>query len=736
MPDTNETALEQTFSDLAYTTLRDRASALLDYLIGFQMLKQEEDGKRAVGIFGFEIDEKVYYIPVFFLNGEIRGMDSLYSSDSDLFVPLIESWINSIINKRQLEVGESDTRGRNERGVRVPSYLRLKTLPSSHGAVNLKLGADQMATPREYDGIIDLPEALRQAGVVDMFKTAMARNPRLREAFEQFYNILDLTAAEPQQKTAAETRPVTIITSLTDEKVSDLSDKQREELMAGGVAVIDKRPEVSKSILYATEARRALENPTDGGLYDVLWGDGSVEPAFVLQATDSMPYVFVFRLSDGKHCKISASRVSILRQYSPAEYAKELDKAGKTPSEVRPNDVAVFASYDGTCSGGFCIRQRDEGINDGVVLVPEDLYHADVRGAHYDSNPVAYSQGPRDHRRHRVDPNERVTAIIVGGYGSKEPIYTENKLVVNDKGFRALIVNKATFKAEDHYVSEKYLDKKPDIILCAGDFGDFNTVMQQLQKTAQDLTLWKTDNQINIRDQRGAHTLNKVAALSHLMVNHGMAEGDARLLVDSVRADTETFYVKYAESFEGFPEVPGDDIDETFGNEVDAFHPGQVPISMRVPKNPTDNREFYTYQSPFGGGGHQGNGVGNSDGEGGNPLKTTLDAAQSGQKDVFDASVMGSLLKSHAPLELVDRFMPTIITGMDRVGRILFLLMWHYKEFEERYGENDLAELIDNLKSTFNDMGEVVMFLKKRTLSGDPDAYGLGVGANTIEGEV
>ena len=55
MPETNETALEQTFSDLAYSHLRDKSQALLDYLVGFQMLKQEEDGQRAVGIFGFEI---------------------------------------------------------------------------------------------------------------------------------------------------------------------------------------------------------------------------------------------------------------------------------------------------------------------------------------------------------------------------------------------------------------------------------------------------------------------------------------------------------------------------------------------------------------------------------------------------------------------------------------------------------------------------------------------------------
>jgi len=730
MPATNETMLEKTFSDLAYTTLRDRASALVDYLIGFQMLKQEEEGKRAVGIFGFEIDEKVYYAPVFFLSGEIRGLDSLYAVDSDLFVPLIESWINSIINKRQLEVGETDTRSQNERGVRVPSYIRLKTLPSSHGAINIKLGSAKMFEQREYDGVIDLPEALRQAGAVSMFKEAVLKFPKLREAVEQYYDMLDFTHPQPQQKQAAETRPVTIITSATDEKVSDLSDDQRKSIMEGGAAVIDKRPEVEKSVLYATEARRALENPTEGGLYDVLWGDGTVEPALVLWLTDQLPTCFVLRISDGMHCSISPHEVFTLRQYSKSEYAKKLDEIGKTPSEVRPGDVAVFASYSGVCSAGFCIRQKDSGINDTVVLSPNDKYWSGVRQAMFSSAPVGYGQAPDRVRWNRPDPNDRVTSIIVGGYGSKEPIYTENKLVVNDKGFRAIIVNHASFKSEKNWVDEGYADKTPDIILSEGDFGTYDTVIRQLQKSAQCLVTWKTDNQINVRDQRGTHVLNKTAALKHLMVNHGLGESDARLVVDGTRGDQQEYYVKYASSFEGFPMFPPDDIDQTYGNEMTSMFPGQIPVSVRMPQTPADNREFYMYNSPFAGGGHEGNGVGQS------PLNSVVQAAQTGQKDVFDASVMGSLLKSHAPTELVDRFLPTIITGMDRLGRILFLLMWHYKDFEERYGENDLSELIDNLKSTFNDIGEVVMFLKKRSLAGDPDSYGIGTGANTIEGEV
>lgn len=734
MPETNETVLEQTFADLAYTSLRDKASALLDYLIGFQMLENEEDGKRAVGIFGFEIDGKVYYAPVFFLGGEVRGLESLYSEDSDLFMPLSESWINSIINKRQVEVGDTDTRDRSQRGVHVPSYVRLKTLPSSHGAVNLKLGAAKMSVPREYDGVIDLPEALKTAGAVKMFKEALFQHPRLREAYEQFYNILDLTEGEKQTKVAQEEKPVVLVNSVTAEGVSDLTDAQREQIMAGGVAVVDKRPEVAKSIVYSTQSRRALENPTDGGLYDVLWGDGTVSPAFVLDTARQMPSVFVLRLEDGKHCTIDPLKVFVLRQYPAAEYADQLEKIGKKPTEVKAGDVAFFASFSGETTDGFCIRDKQQGLGEIVALTPQDRYYSDATGGCFSSAPVGYGESPRRRPWGRVNPNDRVTRILVGGYGSKEPIYTENKVVVNDKGFRAIVVNRAKFETKDHYVEEKYEDKKPDILLSEGDFGDDNTVCRALEKTSQSVKFWKTGNQINIQDQHGTHTFNKTAALKHMLIGHGMGEQDARLIVDGARSDADVVQVKYAEGFEGLPPFPTDEIDTTYGNELNALFPGQIPINLRIPKTPEDNREFYMYQSPFGGGGHEGNGVG---GSGGIPEPSPLDqaqqAAQTGQKEVFDASIMGSLLKSHAPTELVDRFLPTIITGMDRLGRIMFLVMWHFDEFEQRYGENDIAEMIDNLKSSFEGIGDLIMFLKKRSLSGDPDSYGVGVGETEIE---
>ncbi len=738
MSETNETQLEQTFANLAYTNLRDKAQGLLDYLIGFQILKVEDEGKRAVGIFGFEIEDKVYYASIFFLNGEVRGMESLYSVDSDLFVPLTEAWINSIINKKTVAVGETDTRSRNERGVRVPSYIRLKTLPSSHGAVNLKLGEDmlsKMAGARSDETGLDLPEALRSAGATEMFKKAVFDIPKLREAFEKFYDVSDLTAAPAVVKVAAEKKekPVIVIDSVTADGVDSLNDEQRKTIMEGGVGVIDKRPEVDKSLLYTSETKGLLFNPEGGGLYDVLWSDGSVDPAFICPNSDPEPTVFVMSLQTGRYCEIQPRKVFCVRQYPVGAFIDELDKAGVKPSAVKPNDVCVFLSNTGQGTGGFCIKEKTDGLDGTTVFTTNDHYYMKVRDAQFSSYPTGYGQGPSQQRHGRVDPNDRVQTILVVANQKGEPQYTKNKLIINDKHFYAIKLNTFSLKDGD-YPMESYSDNKSEMLLEASCFGDEDTVIKQLTKSACAIKVWSTDHNITIDDGRSLQTLSKKAAYEHLMINHGLGYEDATIAIDDARTDAVVYHVKYASQFDPFPTFPPEDVDLSSGNELNQFFPGQIPVNLRLPKTPADNREFYMYQSPFGGGGHEGNGVSQGSQD---PLSSVQQAAETGQKEVFDASVMGSLLKSHAPTELVDRFLPTIITGMDRLGRILFLIFWHYDEFEDRYNnESDLSELIDNLKASFSDIGDIVLFLKKRSLAGDPDHYGVGGGENDIEGDI
>lgn len=747
MPNPNETALEKTFSDLAYSHLRDRSQSLLDYLVGFQMLKQEDDGKRAVGIFGFEIDEDYYYAPIFFLNGEIRGLDSLYSVKSDIFMPLTDDWVNTVINRRQLSLGESDTGSRSQRGVHVPNYTRLKVIPGGTGSINLKLASGEsvnMFGDREYVNEA-LPDALAQSGLTGIFKQAMVEHPRLRAAVEEFYSQIDFYD-RPQQKAAEEAEPVIIINSIADEGTDELTDEQRKELLDGGTIVIDKRPEVSKSQLYSTETKQVLENPEGGGLFDVLWYDGSVYPAVIAPTSAGTDKLFVFCPDMDKYGIVDRCSVYVVRKYTREEYLDWLRDNTKSASDCRPGEVAVFLSDAGEGTDTLCIEEVVTGA-DGITCYKCHTHYGDAVGR-YDrhvgrgdnGNPPhngfdeLFIGGNGDHeilnRSNRPrDPYNSVKEIIVVPQGNSVPRFTECKLIINDKCFRSLKVN--TFKLKNpkwdtsntaSEPQEVYNAPRYDAVLEYSDFGNWNTIHYAVNKLASDLQVWAREGETHIKCAAAdsfVSSRSEKEMLGHLMCDLGLGEQDARLVIKTAGATPLTFKLqqspKTAAEMLQLPESQDTDL----GGFMTSFHRQQVPFESLNQAQSEQNREFYQYYSPFGSG---------ADTEENEDTFGTIEkAVQTGEKEVFDAAALASLVKNHNPTDMVDRFLPTITSAMDRLGRMLFLIFWHYEDFEERYGENDLGEFIDNLRSVFEQLGDVIIFAKKRTLAGDPEHYGMGL---------
>jgi hypothetical protein len=98
-------------------------------------------------------------------------------------------------------------------------------------------------------------------------------------------------------------------------------------------------------------------------------------------------------------------------------------------------------------------------------------------------------------------------------------------------------------------------------------------------------------------------------------------------------------------------------------------------------------------------------------------MMTARRAAQTGQKEVFDTAMLGSLLKVLRQDNMVDRYMGDLMKGMDRLGRILFLYYWHGEAFEDRYGKQDMPELEDGLRNAFEGIGDIVLVLKRKAIS-------------------
>ena len=101
----NQRQFEDDFGALAYQFVQDRAPALVPYMLGFEVVDRNEDGSKAVGIFGYKVDDDFYYVPAFFLNNQVRGVDMILNKKTNQFVPLTEKWIDFIVNKHSIRIG-------------------------------------------------------------------------------------------------------------------------------------------------------------------------------------------------------------------------------------------------------------------------------------------------------------------------------------------------------------------------------------------------------------------------------------------------------------------------------------------------------------------------------------------------------------------------------------------------------------------------------------------------------
>lgn len=110
----NHKQYEDDFGSLAYQFVQDRAPALLPYLIGFEIVDRNEDGSKAVGIFGYKVDDDFYYVPAFFLNNQVRGVDMILNKKTNQFIPLTEKWIDFVIDRHSVSMGgPADSRVRD-----------------------------------------------------------------------------------------------------------------------------------------------------------------------------------------------------------------------------------------------------------------------------------------------------------------------------------------------------------------------------------------------------------------------------------------------------------------------------------------------------------------------------------------------------------------------------------------------------------------------------------------------
>ena len=248
--------------------------------------------------------------------------------------------------------------------------------------------------------------------------------------------------------------------------------------------------------------------------------------------------------------------------------------------------------------------------------------------------------------------------------------------------------------------------------------GNLVDLQAMIAAVTKPLKLYSDGHDVTIDD---AKRLSKNGALKHLIVEHGLREKTAKLILTNADKagqlrDAYTVLLKYAapgssmgdmvSGAPGAPPFPEPNIgwDAMTGSNLPTQEFSQHNLMVPDMSASTTDRSVYYFQGP-------------------DPksIAVAQQAAQTGQREVFDTAMLGSMLKAVRQESMVDRYMGDLVKGMDRLGRILFIFYWHGEDFEDRYGKQDMPEMEDALRNSFESLGDLVLSLKRKTVEPYPD---------------
>lgn len=649
-------SFEAKFGQLADTQIHEKVPVLSPYKIGFQTVDKEDDETRAVGIMVYKIGKQWIYIPCFWLNGRLKCNDLMYLKQQDMFLPPDEGWVNYVKSQQPIITGKGsrpNEGGRTQDG--SPASVSMRPL-STFG--HNKYASEYTIVPKEVlDAMMIQPKdqadvslstwlpRLGKEATMDFIET-MKQNTDFAGAVMQFYDVEEMEKiaelveeASKDDSENAKTK-VKIITDTKSDDVNYLDDAAKQILVRDGVFIVDERTDTSD--VFAEEVdTHTLESPKTTGFYDVLMHDGTYKRMFIVIPNNKLE-----RTCDSSHetgkafmcdCDGDTETLKCVEAKDIQARPAVADGSTKLP---KFSNLGVPVDNDFFSCMGSCVIMDPKGstvcgkINYG------------------DDSPVfrAYATTDKNVSKDiKVVPTHKDGNIIMG----RDTLYIPN----NCKGFRT----------------------------CYGtsDIPELGTVNTALFKIASDgaglqrVKIFNDGLRYHITDNQKTHgNLNKVAALSRLINNYGVAAPSAKhMLKEASDNQSSRYMIKIASEYDqaiDFNDERGDDLTYT---------------SRSVKPTPLDTGAMAKVQQ----------------------------ASGMGIKDVMDTTVLKTLAKRKNTMGMLADYMPDLVKAVDRLGRLLFLFYWHNDDFQAKYGKQKMYDLEQSLKDVFESLSDTVIFLKERT---------------------
>jgi len=732
---------EQAFSNLAHAYLKDRAPQLLDYELGFQLLEKNDDNDRAVGVFGFKVGPQLLYAPVFFLHGELQGHELLYLKESDTFVPMKENWVNYVLNRKPPVIGDHVMSQLNRLGVDRPSMDPFRLSPNrthKQGSSTdnwLKEGLPgllhALGTPVRPP--VQLPGLLKSSAVAaTRFLTLLDTYPSLAKPVVECYGPNIVIDAIKTAKTASTAHPTEVRNAPRTRKVitgsafvqksaeergllqiwvntglakcrEGLNEKQASKLRTEGFFIKDAREDDETTKAYKENEDVCLTNPNDTGVYDILTKPGEFERCLFVQgpvgAYGSQPNSVVVRLDGDSKAWTEghASKVFTNDKYSGKEYKTWFEDLPEAKS-ISEGGIYVLLTPGGQGTAVFEV-DKATSIGDG-----KKAYNVFWRGCCCGSRPANMPAVAEPAHNYE----ERAKTIVLDYVKGHRFVYRAGAIYAPSTA-RALKLKDA--KSDDECSpSCDYGDSSDSSGTPALVLGGHVDIKIGLLKTSAELKVFNNGTEAIINGSR----MGTRAGLLTLVRNYGLREKVARIIIaEAAQKRGVKYRLKFADAY-GSPDgvlgsppssppfpPPETGTDDVMGSGLPTSYSQEQDIPIESMRGLPTRPNYADPPDP-------------------QMAQQIQQAAQTGQKEVLDTSMLSNLLRGSQNETLIDKHLPALMKGLDSLGRLMFNMYWHHDKFEDRYGARDLADLKDSMRNAFDGLGDVTLELKQDAIEPFP----------------
>jgi len=742
-------SLENTLAQLAYAKLSDRAPELFNYVKGFQLLDQSEDRTRAAGMFGFEIAGKTMRVPIFYKDGQIFGTEIIMPTPKQ-FRPLSDQWVRELTANLPDNAGEKVPANKAQQiGT---SLWQLATPPTKWAQAPEDVGsfASAVSGPDAAMPSVDFVKlASSDPALAACAVATAAAYPQFKKAVADFYGQdawdaieagkasgLFAKKAESAPKLKGENKAKLVVIraiSIKSMKFPEgLSIGEKADLSAGNNVYRDERDDKEVAEVVKQTPELATTNPGRTGLYELRMPGGGVTEAFVAR----LPIGFdenvrtrsdrslAVRMSDGAAKLIHPSRMfAYVRPVAPGQYGltKMRDK-GKSVEKVSdlPDGPFVLVFHDDSVSVPMSVSENKDGVAHVHTCCGADDWEdgfdwAELRNRHNGEDNTApnfpTSYDGQKWRRRTDRPRRSYDHKVVVVPSTARPTVSGSTMLV-PAGTVAVSV-KESYGSDafdprwDHSPGSFGTDFTPELVVSKKASGEYSYIDPRSPKkehryeTASEIEADLVERaHLRPADARAAVKAASVGKPSRLPVKFA-----ASLLTSLVDDPGPTVQIPFVRSEQAASPVPG--LTYQFPASAESVTTTGNPYQFYDRADPANSYLKALDASPGAGPANQGD------------MAPAVKAYGEGAKDLFGSSALAAIIKHTRVDTHVDQLTQVMLRQIDWLGRTLAVIYANPDGYAERYGQSELGELTDRVRSMFESMGDLYLKLKEQDTSRD-----------------